>query len=51
MPLILAGPGIRPGRYVNRVEIVDLAPTLAVLLELDAPTGLEGTVRFEALQR
>ncbi len=28
----VAGPGVRPGRYAQRIGVVDLAPTLAALL-------------------
>ncbi len=36
VPLIIAGPGVAPGRYTGRVEVADLAPTLARLIGRDA---------------
>lgn len=44
VPLILRGPGIRPGVYAEPVAIVDIAPTLAHMLELTAPNALEGVI-------
>ena len=44
VPLILRGPGIRPGVYAEPVAIVDIAPTLAHMLELTAPNALEGII-------
>ena len=49
VPLILSGPGIRPGVYYQSAEIVDLAPTLAVLLGVEFPTPREGRVLTEVL--
>lgn len=43
VPVILVGPGVRPGRYGVR-EMVDVAPTLSYLLGLTAPAGSEGEV-------
>jgi predicted AlkP superfamily pyrophosphatase or phosphodiesterase len=43
VPVFIAGPGIRPGRYGLR-EMVDVAPTLAYLLGLTAPAASEGEV-------
>ncbi|MGH8864351.1 MAG: alkaline phosphatase family protein [Burkholderiales bacterium] len=43
VPVILVGPGVRPGRYGMR-EMVDVAPTLSYLLGLTAPAGSEGDV-------
>jgi predicted AlkP superfamily pyrophosphatase or phosphodiesterase len=48
VPLLLAGPGIRPGRYAARVSTLDLAPTLADLLGLLPPAGSEGRILAEA---
>lgn len=49
VPLILSGPGIRPGVYYQPAEIVDLAPTLAVLLGMEFPVWRDGRVLAEAL--
>jgi predicted AlkP superfamily pyrophosphatase or phosphodiesterase len=48
VPLLLAGPGVRPGRYAGRVSTLDLAPTLADLLGVLQPAGSEGRVLAEA---
>lgn len=50
VPLILMGPGIRPGKYSQNVAMNDLAPTLATLLEIETPNGSVGRVLREALQ-
>ncbi len=43
VPMLLYGPRwIKPGRIDTPVEVVDLAPTLAQLLGVDAPAGAEG---------
>jgi predicted AlkP superfamily pyrophosphatase or phosphodiesterase len=44
VPLLLAGPGIHPGRFTARVSTLDLAPTLASLLGILAPAGSEGHI-------
>ena len=49
IPLILMGRGVKPGRYVGRVALNDLAPTLATLIDVDAPAGSTGRVLTEAL--
>ena len=43
VPVLLAGPGVRPGRYGVR-EMVDLAPTLSYLLGVTAPAASEGDI-------
>ena len=43
VPVMLAGPGVKPGRYGGR-EMIDLAPTLSDLLGVSAPAGSEGQV-------
>jgi predicted AlkP superfamily pyrophosphatase or phosphodiesterase len=48
VPLLLAGAGVRPGRYARRVSTLDLAPTLADLLGILQPAGCEGRVLAEA---
>jgi len=43
VPILLWGPGwVKPGRVDARVEVVDIAPTLAVLLGLPPPAASEG---------
>jgi arylsulfatase A-like enzyme len=42
VPLIFAGPEIKPGVCDQPVELLDIYPTLADLAKLDAPTGVEG---------
>lgn len=42
IPLILMGPGIRPGRYDRAVTLNDLAPTLATLAGVETPSGSSG---------
>ena len=49
VPLILSGPGVRPGVYHQPAQIVDLAPTLAALLGVEFPTWRDGRVLAEAL--
>ena len=45
---IAAGAGVRPGVTVERIGLVDVAPTAARLLGLDMP-GVEGRVLVEML--
>ena len=42
--MLLMGPGIRPGRYDETVEVNDIAPTLATLLDIQTPSGSSGHV-------
>lgn len=42
VPLVISGPGIRPGICQEPVELLDLYPTLAASCRLEAPAGLEG---------
>jgi len=51
IPLILMGRGVKAGSYPGRVALNDLAPTLATLIEVDAPAGSSGRVLIEALRR
>ena len=51
IPLVLMGPGIRAGRYDGTVVLNDLAPTLASLLGVEAPSGASGRALAEALAR
>ncbi|HYM76459.1 MAG TPA: alkaline phosphatase family protein [Candidatus Dormibacteraeota bacterium] len=49
VPLAFYGLPFRPGTYRNRVEPTDLAPTIASLLGINAPTHSVGRVLTEAL--
>jgi choline-sulfatase len=51
VPLIIAGPGIRPGRCDQSVELLDLFPTLCELASLPMPAGLEGHSLLPQLKR
>jgi predicted AlkP superfamily pyrophosphatase or phosphodiesterase len=44
VPMLLMGPGIKPGRYDANVEVNDIAPTLATLLDIQTPSGSSGRV-------
>lgn len=50
VPLIIWGRGVRRGHYHGRVNTVDIAPTLARLLELTPAEPLDGRVLAEALE-
>ncbi len=49
IPLVLMGPGIRPGRYDGSVVLNDLAPTLTTLLGVETPSGSSGRALAEIL--
>jgi arylsulfatase A-like enzyme len=51
VPLVLAGSGVRPGAVPHRPRHIDLAPTMAALLGMEAPSDAQGHVLREALQR
>jgi len=48
-PFVLAGAGVRPGRYGD-VQMVDVAPTAAALLGASIPASSQGRVRTEMLE-
>jgi arylsulfatase A-like enzyme len=39
VPLVIAGPGIKPGRIAQTVSLTDLTPTLVELAGFDPPSG------------
>jgi len=49
VPVVFMGAGVRPGKYDQNVATVDIAPTLATLLEVDPPSGSAGRALTEAL--
>jgi predicted AlkP superfamily pyrophosphatase or phosphodiesterase len=48
VPLLLAGFGIKPGRYTQRVSTLDTAPTLSDILGILQPSGCEGKILTQA---
>jgi arylsulfatase A-like enzyme len=42
VPLVVVGPGVTPGRRIDQVQGIDLFPTLADVLGLDATAQLPG---------
>jgi hypothetical protein len=48
-PFVLAGAGVRPGRYGD-IQMVDVAPTVAALLGAAMPASSQGRVRTEMLE-
>jgi choline-sulfatase len=44
VPLLIAGPGVRPGhtRVVHPISLIDLFPTTAALAGIPVPEGLDG---------
>jgi len=51
IPLIFMGWDIHPGATAARVEMTDIAPTLATLLHIQAPSGNIGTPVVDLLVR
>ncbi len=49
VPLAFYGPAFKPGVYLDQVEPIDLAPTLAVMLGINKPTSSAGRVLTEAI--
>jgi len=50
VPVLLAGAGIRPGVYTQKVSTLDIAPTLSYLLGILNPSGCEGHVLSHAVR-
>lgn len=50
VPLIFYGYGIKPGKYANRADVIDIAPTLSYLAKVLPPNMSEGRVLSEILK-
>jgi len=50
VPVIFFGPGIKAGSYAERIAVNDVAPTLAAILGVEAPSGSMGRVLTELFQ-
>ena len=51
VPLMLAGPGVRRGKYAEGAETIDIAPTLSYLTGVLPPALSEGRVLHECIER
>jgi predicted AlkP superfamily pyrophosphatase or phosphodiesterase len=49
VPLIIMGPGIEAGSYGQPASLADLAPTLAAILHIQAPSSVAGRLLVEAM--
>ncbi|MBZ4414573.1 alkaline phosphatase family protein [Myxococcus sp. XM-1-1-1] len=49
VPVVFAGKGVKPGTYMTELDPVDVAPTLAALMEMGMPASTEGKPRAEIL--
>lgn len=49
VPILIAGFGIKPGVYLQRVSTADIAPTLAWLLKVQEPSGCDGHILAPAV--
>jgi hypothetical protein len=47
--LVMAGPGAQQYERRYPARIIDLAPTIAKLLDMDVPSGAEGSVLYDIL--
>jgi predicted AlkP superfamily pyrophosphatase or phosphodiesterase len=51
VPIIFMGTQVKPGRYNDRAAVVDIAPTLSTLFEVEVPSGAAGRVLTEMLPK
>jgi predicted AlkP superfamily pyrophosphatase or phosphodiesterase len=51
VPLIIMGQGVAPGRYAQSATPADIAPTLASILRIQAPSNAVGRVLIEGLSK
>lgn len=51
IPLIFMGKGIKPGATSRHINMVDIAPTLAALLNIQMPSGSIGSVITEVIHK
>jgi predicted AlkP superfamily pyrophosphatase or phosphodiesterase len=50
VPIVMSGPGIKPGVYNGECSPTDIAPTISTILKIEAPSGSIGRVLTEALK-
>jgi predicted AlkP superfamily pyrophosphatase or phosphodiesterase len=49
VPVLFFGAGIKPGQYDNTIQVNDIAPTLATMLDIQTPSGSSGRVLTQIL--
>jgi predicted AlkP superfamily pyrophosphatase or phosphodiesterase len=49
VPVIIAGPGVKAGRYRQPIHTVDVAPTLAALIDVPPTERIDGRILREIL--
>lgn len=47
---ILNGPGIKKGVELEGIEIIDLAPTILYLMDLEIPSDMDGRIILDAIE-
>ncbi|MBI4877055.1 MAG: alkaline phosphatase family protein [Acidobacteria bacterium] len=50
IPVVFMGPGVRPGVYHQRIAALDIAPTVATILEVATPSGAAGRALAEIIR-
>ena len=50
VPVIFMGPGLKPGRYFQRIAVNDIAPTISAIAGVQEPSGSVGRVLLEMWQ-
>lgn len=50
VPMLFFGTGVKPGRYDDEVYITDIAPTLAAILRIEAPSSCIGRPISQAIK-
>jgi predicted AlkP superfamily pyrophosphatase or phosphodiesterase len=50
VPIMFAGPGIKPMHVHRRVHPIDVAPTISALLQMSPPAAAQGTVLTEVVK-
>lgn len=50
VPIIIGGAPMKPGKYAQKAEVIDIAPTLSFILGVLPPATSEGRVLSEAIK-
>ena len=50
VPILFMGPGIKAGRFYERVGVTDIAPTLSAVMNITSPSGAVGRVLSEIFE-